>query len=186
MTDSVVARPRYMTVAQAAEYLGMTESALRSRIKRGDVTFIRDGNRIRFDRLALDAYMRNRRVDRADASSRHAHPDARQQTPRPDAARPTVSGTRSGDRAANPEKRSRATKAHRHPAKSGVSVARIAQARENIGRPAIFDKPLTRTFMLSARAVALLSTAAKERGWSRSDLLEYCIVETLRPGAKRR
>lgn len=51
---------RYTTVQDAAEYLGMSEGALRGRIQRGQIPFIRDSGRIRFDKQELDKLMHAR------------------------------------------------------------------------------------------------------------------------------
>jgi excisionase family DNA binding protein len=56
---------RYFATKEAAEYLGTTPAALRKRVERGEIPYIRDGRRLRFDRLDLDAHMRARRIDAA-------------------------------------------------------------------------------------------------------------------------
>ncbi len=53
---------RYLTTAEAATYLGYTVTALRHKVARLEVPFIRDGRNIRFDRLELDAHMAARRI----------------------------------------------------------------------------------------------------------------------------
>ena len=45
---------RWLTVEQAAEYLGTTSKAVRRRIDRGRLRIVRDGRRVYVDRLALD------------------------------------------------------------------------------------------------------------------------------------
>lgn len=49
---------RYMTLADAARFLGKTESALRNRVHRRSIPFGRDGATIVFDRLELERYMK--------------------------------------------------------------------------------------------------------------------------------
>ena len=53
----------YLTVGQAAEYLSVTEAALRAMIRRRDIPFIRMGRRIRFDVNVLDRWMRNQQIE---------------------------------------------------------------------------------------------------------------------------
>jgi excisionase family DNA binding protein len=45
---------RWLPVGAAAEYLGMSEKAVRRRIERGTITYTRHGSRILVDRRALD------------------------------------------------------------------------------------------------------------------------------------
>jgi excisionase family DNA binding protein len=54
--------PRYMSVAQAAQFLGLSEAALRNRVARGQVPFLRDGRSIRFDKLQLEKHMKSKQV----------------------------------------------------------------------------------------------------------------------------
>jgi len=56
---------RYMSVQQAATYLGITETAIRQRIRRASIPFIRDGRSVRFDVTDLDRYMSAHKVVRA-------------------------------------------------------------------------------------------------------------------------
>jgi excisionase family DNA binding protein len=53
----------YLTVPEAAEYLGMTEAALRQKIQRQEITFHRDGRRLSFKIDDLEAHMRACRVE---------------------------------------------------------------------------------------------------------------------------
>jgi excisionase family DNA binding protein len=56
-------RPRYLNVKQAADYLSMTEGALRHAIARGQIRGVLQedvGHRIRIDRLELDRYLAER------------------------------------------------------------------------------------------------------------------------------
>jgi excisionase family DNA binding protein len=55
--------PRYLTLKQAANYLSLSPQALYLRIHRRTIPFIKDGTRVRFDRLALDRFMRERIID---------------------------------------------------------------------------------------------------------------------------
>lgn len=53
---------RYASVHDAAAYLGITESALRCRVQRGQVPFIKeDSGRLTFDFSELDRYLAARR-----------------------------------------------------------------------------------------------------------------------------
>ena len=45
---------RWLSVADAADYLGMSEKAVRRRIERGAIVYTRQGTRILIDRRALD------------------------------------------------------------------------------------------------------------------------------------
>ena len=45
---------RWLTVEQAADYLGTTPKAIRRRIDRGRLRAVRDGRRVYIDRQALD------------------------------------------------------------------------------------------------------------------------------------
>lgn len=47
----------YLTVKEAAEYLGLTESALRTMVARRQVPFHKLGRRLRFDIHDLDALL---------------------------------------------------------------------------------------------------------------------------------
>jgi excisionase family DNA binding protein len=84
-------RARYLNVLMAAAYLGMTVDAVRDRIRRGRIPFIRDGGRIRFDRLALDRHMQRGRIDRREpvgnsmerTGSNAARPTSRMANPVP-------------------------------------------------------------------------------------------------------
>ena len=51
---------RYMTKAEAAKYLTVTPKTLDNMRRRGELTCMRIGNRVVFDRHALDAFMRAR------------------------------------------------------------------------------------------------------------------------------
>ena len=55
---------RYLSIHEAAQYIGCSDESLRQRVHRGNIPFIRDGRRIRFDREDLDRYMAARRVAR--------------------------------------------------------------------------------------------------------------------------
>jgi excisionase family DNA binding protein len=52
--------PRWLTVEQAAHYLGTTPKAIRGRIDRGRIPVTRDGRRVYIDRVELDAAMEQR------------------------------------------------------------------------------------------------------------------------------
>lgn len=45
---------RYLTLQEAAAYLGLTESALRTMVARRQIDFLKLGSRIRFDKKDLD------------------------------------------------------------------------------------------------------------------------------------
>jgi excisionase family DNA binding protein len=55
--------PRYLSLREAASYLSLSKAALYLRIHRRTIPFIKDGGRVRFDRLALDRHMRERTID---------------------------------------------------------------------------------------------------------------------------
>ena len=55
---------RYLTAHQAANYIGVTETAIRQKVKRGSIPFIRDGRSLRFDVADLDRYMAAHKVVR--------------------------------------------------------------------------------------------------------------------------
>ena len=65
MVDSRKAEPamvRYLMFPAAAEYLGMSEKALRSRVQRRTIPFIKNGKIVRFDIKELDRFFANYRV----------------------------------------------------------------------------------------------------------------------------
>jgi len=62
---------RYMAVQEAARYIGVTETALRRRVERGSIPFIRDGRSIRFDASDLDRYMAAHKVVRRKEAAAH-------------------------------------------------------------------------------------------------------------------
>jgi excisionase family DNA binding protein len=49
------AERRWLSVPATADYLGMSEKAIRRRIERGTIAYTREGSRILIDRRALDA-----------------------------------------------------------------------------------------------------------------------------------
>lgn len=49
--------PRYMTAAQVADYIGSTEPTIRSWTCRRKIPAIRKGRFVRYDRIAIDAWM---------------------------------------------------------------------------------------------------------------------------------
>jgi excisionase family DNA binding protein len=49
--------PRLMTVAQAAEFLGRTESSVRHLIDRGEIPVVRHGRSVRLDQDALNRWI---------------------------------------------------------------------------------------------------------------------------------
>jgi len=65
MIDLVMTQ-RYMNAIEVARYLGCTETAVRQRVKRRDIPFIKDGSRIRFDKNDIDRYLARRKVDKQD------------------------------------------------------------------------------------------------------------------------
>ena len=55
-----------LTVTAAAEYLGLTEANLRSKIQRRQIPFVRIGERgVRFDRRQLDRWIEDHTVEAA-------------------------------------------------------------------------------------------------------------------------
>jgi excisionase family DNA binding protein len=52
---------RWLTVDQAADYIGRTPSAIRGLVKRGGLTPYKPDGRLQLDRLELDAWMRGER-----------------------------------------------------------------------------------------------------------------------------
>lgn len=46
-----------VTVAQAAEYLAMSEAAIRQMVHRREIPFIKVGTRLRFDLYAIDLWI---------------------------------------------------------------------------------------------------------------------------------
>lgn len=54
---------RYVYLPEAADYLGMTVTALRSKVQRRELTFIKDGRRLKFDKTDLDAYMHAHKIE---------------------------------------------------------------------------------------------------------------------------
>jgi excisionase family DNA binding protein len=53
---------RYMDMKQAAVYLGVSYKALRKRVERRSIPFIKDRKRVMFDSRALDSYMAERAI----------------------------------------------------------------------------------------------------------------------------
>jgi excisionase family DNA binding protein len=51
---------RWLSVAGAADYLGLSEKAIRRRIERGTIAYTRHGTRILIDRRALDEELAGR------------------------------------------------------------------------------------------------------------------------------
>jgi len=52
---------RYMKTREAANYLGLAKNTLeKNRAGLGDIPYIRVGGSIRYDRLALDEYMKRK------------------------------------------------------------------------------------------------------------------------------
>jgi len=52
---------RWLTVDQAADYLGRTPEAIRGLVKRGELTAYKPDGRLQLDREELDAWMRGDR-----------------------------------------------------------------------------------------------------------------------------
>ena len=57
---------RYLSVEMAARYLGISATALRQRVARRTIPFIKDRKTVRFDMVDLDNFMAARRVGTAD------------------------------------------------------------------------------------------------------------------------
>ncbi len=53
----VTLEPRYLTLKEAAQYLGMTPKAVRHMVFRRQIPCAKRGRRLHFDRLDLDAWM---------------------------------------------------------------------------------------------------------------------------------
>jgi excisionase family DNA binding protein len=53
---------RLMTVKQAAEYLGLSQKAVRHKIAEGTIPAVREGSRVRLDRGDLDHWIDLRRA----------------------------------------------------------------------------------------------------------------------------
>lgn len=51
---------RYGYIGAAADYMGTTTKALRKRVERRTIPYIKDGRRIKFDFRVLDLYMAQR------------------------------------------------------------------------------------------------------------------------------
>lgn len=49
---------RWLTVEQAAEYVGRSEEAIRGLVKRGELTAYKPDGRLQFDREQIDRWMR--------------------------------------------------------------------------------------------------------------------------------
>lgn len=54
---------RYLDVAGTAEYLTLSEDAVRVMVKRQEIPHIKVGRRLRFDIQDLDLWMRRQRVE---------------------------------------------------------------------------------------------------------------------------
>jgi excisionase family DNA binding protein len=60
VADRETGRP-WLTVGEAAEYLGSTPAAIRKRIHRGAIPYVRHGRSLMVDRRALDVQLGNGR-----------------------------------------------------------------------------------------------------------------------------
>jgi excisionase family DNA binding protein len=60
--SSPAVRSVYLDVPAAAEYLGISMPSIRMRVARRTIPFIKDGRRVKFNRTALDKYMRTKSV----------------------------------------------------------------------------------------------------------------------------
>jgi excisionase family DNA binding protein len=58
---------RYLTAAEAAEYIGSTESTVRSWTSRRMIPYVKKGRLVRYDREALDKWMQKDAVMPAKA-----------------------------------------------------------------------------------------------------------------------
>lgn len=184
MAESVSGR--YMKLAEAAAYLGITEAALRNRISRGQLPLIRDGRRISFDRLALDRHMQGRRTPITDPpptptpTREHGHrahireADVSERV-EPDESQP-VNRQSKLHRVPHLERQRGGATPNKPPADANASPSKM-------GRPAMFKKPLPKTITMSERAWKLLNAEADKLGVSRSDVVELCIIRVL--GRKR-
>lgn len=61
------------------------------------------------------------------------------------------------------------------PRKRRPATVTPASTAQSMGRPALFHKPLPKTFMMSVEASAILDKKAEEMKCSRSDVLEAAI-----------
>ncbi len=60
------AERRWLTIPEAAAYLGLSEKAIRRRIERGTIAYSRLGSGIRVDRRALDSQLERQRRNGPD------------------------------------------------------------------------------------------------------------------------
>jgi excisionase family DNA binding protein len=51
--------PRWMSISTAARYLDRTEAAMRGLVARAQIPYVKQGERVFFDREALDEWMRS-------------------------------------------------------------------------------------------------------------------------------
>lgn len=56
-------KQRYLDLPAAANYLGVTPEALRKKVDRGQMPYIRIDRRLRFDVTDLDHWMRRHRIE---------------------------------------------------------------------------------------------------------------------------
>lgn len=57
MNGTVNITPRFLTAAQVAVYIGSTEGTVRVWTSQRKIPFIKKGRLVRYDRLAVDAWM---------------------------------------------------------------------------------------------------------------------------------
>lgn len=63
MDGCLVAERRLLDAAEAAEYLGLSETALRSKVQRREIPFVRVGKRqLRFDIRQLERWIEERTI----------------------------------------------------------------------------------------------------------------------------
>jgi len=61
----------FLSVGQAATYLGVSEKLIRSEMERGKISFKRIGRLIRISQPALDAYLRMAEESKEEHHKRH-------------------------------------------------------------------------------------------------------------------
>lgn len=64
--------PRFVKIAQAAEFIGRTEKAVRGLVARRQIPFIRDGRTILFDLKALETHFTKKSVKTVEEAMRDA------------------------------------------------------------------------------------------------------------------
>ena len=63
---SALPQPRWLTIDQAAAYIGFAKGTLYHWVSRRQIPFVKKGRSLRFDRLVLDEWMERDRVQSVD------------------------------------------------------------------------------------------------------------------------